>query len=396
MAVILQLGAGELMKHSIRQIQAMGHEVYVIDKNPNAPAFDIADGYQAIDLIDVDGITQYAKEISADAIIAVNEAGVLSAAKASKLLGLRGLDPEIAIKALDKGKMRQAWQKAGLSQPRFMLTNNADDIPDFASVIGYPVVVKPTMNWGSRGVSVAETADDLAWSMEFAANNHKTGTDFSVEEYIDGIEMTIEGIVYNREIIILAKSDKILQHHPRYRVDQSLHYPANLPDTILDKVDKLFIQAVEALNLNNCALHCEMRIKDEQPYLLEMAARPGGGHIFGQIVEAVSGISMPQALTNILLNEDFEKYPRYQHGAVYRFFTPPSGIFMGVDGLEEVRAMEGVLDFGFHMQVGTKVEPYADGASRPGYCVTSVQTREEAIAIAEKAVATLRYKMEAN
>ena len=33
MAVILQLGAGELMRHSIRQIQALGHQVFAVDKN---------------------------------------------------------------------------------------------------------------------------------------------------------------------------------------------------------------------------------------------------------------------------------------------------------------------------------------------------------------------------
>lgn len=394
MAIVLQLGAGELMKHSIQQIQAMGHQVYAIDKNPNAPAFAIANGYQAIDLIDTEGIVQYAREIEADAILAVNEAGVLSAAEASQILGLRGLDPDVAIKALDKGMMRQAWKQVSLSQPQFALVNKPEDIPNVAEKIGYPVIVKPTMNWGSRGVSVAETPDDLVWSIEFASQNRKAGTDFSIEEYIDGIEMTIEGLVYNHEVIILANSDKILQEHARYRVDQALRYPANLPKTILEKVNALFIQAAQALNLNNCALHCEMRIADDTPYLIEMAARPGGGHIFGQIIEAVSGISMPQALTNILLDAEFEKYPKYQHGAVYRFFVPPVGIFMGVDGIEEARSLEGVLDFGFHMDIGTIVEPYADGASRPGYCVTSAETRDEAIAIAEKAVATLRYQME--
>src|SRR5688572_10108890 len=103
MAVILQLGAGELMKHSIRQIQQLGHRVYAVDKNPDAPAFTVADGYVPLDLIDVDGITDYARETGANAILAVNEAGVLSAAHASQPLGLPGLAPEIAIKVLDKG-----------------------------------------------------------------------------------------------------------------------------------------------------------------------------------------------------------------------------------------------------------------------------------------------------
>src|SRR5688572_16762838 len=116
MAVILQLGAGELMKHSIRQIQALGHKVYAIDKNPDAPAFAVADGHAAIDLVDVDAIRDYAREIGAKAILAVNEAGVLSAAQISQDLGLGGLHPDTAIKALDKGMMRQAWETAKLSQ----------------------------------------------------------------------------------------------------------------------------------------------------------------------------------------------------------------------------------------------------------------------------------------
>ncbi len=393
MAVILQLGAGELMRHSIQQIQAMGHQVYAIDKNPAAPAFAVADGHAPIDLVDTGAITDYARKINADAILAVNEAGVMSAAYASQSTGLRGLHPDVAIKALDKGKMRRAWQEAGLSQPEFILVRNREEIAGAAENIDYPIILKPTMNWGSRGVSVARTEGELEWSIKLADDNRKPDTDFSVEQYIEGLEMTIEGLVYNDEVIILAKSDKILQEHARYRVDQSLHYPAKLPGAVLQKVDDLFIQAVKALNLNNCALHCEMRVADGQPYLIEMAARPGGGHIFGQIVEAVSGVSMPQALVSILLDTPYDLYPKYQQGAVYRFFVPPSGLFMGVEGIEQARALDGVLDFGFSMKTGTKVEPYADGAARPGYCVTRANTREEAIAIADLAVASLRYQM---
>ena len=229
MAVILQPGAGELMRHSIRQIKAMGHTVHAIDKNPDAPAFSDADGYAAIDLIDADAVTAYAREINADAIMAVNEAGVLSAAIASERLGLRGLSPETALRALDKGQMREAWQSANLSQPEFRLVDDIAEVKNAAGEIGYPVIIKPTRNWGSRGVSVAETEADLAWSIELADRHRLPDTRISVEQYIDGIEMTVEGLVYNDDIIILGKSDKILQEHPRYRVDQSLHYPANLP-----------------------------------------------------------------------------------------------------------------------------------------------------------------------
>lgn len=393
MATILQLGAGELMKHSIRQIQDMGHQVYAVDMNPNAPSFAIADGYAPIDLVDIDGISNYARKIGANAIIAVNEAGVLSAAYASQRLSLRGLDPDTALKALDKGMMREAWQKANLLQPNFVIVDSIEKISAAAEKVGYPLIIKPTMNWGSRGASAVFSPDDLQWSIDFAGQHQRSGN-FIIEEYIDGIEMTIEGLIQNGKVQILAKSDKILQDHARFRVDLILHYPAQMSKNVLEKVDQLIIQAAQALELDNCAIHAEVMVRNQEVYLIEMAARPGGGHIFGQIVEAASGISMPQALTNILLGEDVDIRPKHQHGAIYRFFTPPEGIFIAIEGLEEAQQIRGVLDIGFEMASGTLVKPFTSGADRPGYCVTTGTTREEAIAIAEKAIATMRYTME--
>lgn len=273
MATILQLGAGELMKHSIRQIQAMGHQVYVVDKNPTAPSFAIADGYAPIDLVDIDGITDYAREIGANAIIAVNEAGVLSAASASQRLGLRGLHPDTALKALDKGMMRQVWRESNLSQPDFVVVDSAEKISEAAARIGYPLIIKPTMNWGSRGISRVESPDDLQWSMDFAAKHQRSGN-IIVEQCIDGTEMTIEGLMKDGFVSILAKSDKEHQPHPKFRVAMGLNYPAKFDESILKQADELIISAAKALGIDNCAIHSEVMVLDGKVYLIEMGARP--------------------------------------------------------------------------------------------------------------------------
>jgi hypothetical protein len=103
---------------------------------------------------------------------------------------------------------------------------------------------------------------------------------------------------------------------------------------------------------------------------------------------------MPQALTRILLGETVDIRPRYQHGAVYRFFTPKSGIFLSAQGVDEARQLPGVLDFGFHMKAGTIVNPIEGDADRPGYCVTVGANRDEAMAIADRAVQTIRFQMQ--
>jgi biotin carboxylase len=127
--------------------------------------------------------------------------------------------------------------------------------------------------------------------------------------------------------------------------------------------------------------------------MIEMAGRPGGGHIFGAIVEAVSGVSMPQALTQILLGEDIDPSAKFSRGACYKFFNAPAGVFESIDQLEEAKDMEGVIDLGFTMASGTEVKTMDHGANRPGFVVAQGNNRTEAIRRAEAAYAALKFNM---
>ncbi len=389
---VLQLGGGQLMTHSISLLKQIGLHVYVVDRNPNAPGFALADDYAPVDIGDVDAVTDFAQRIGVDVILAVNEAGVLAAAKAGDQLGLLNPTPEVALRCLDKGLMRECWQKAGLSQPAFQVAQTPEQIGEAAGALGYPVIIKPAMNWGSRGVSLVAEKAGLLWAIEFAQTHCRNGR-YIVEEAISGTEMTIEGLVQQGRPQILARSDKESQVHSKYRVAMALNYPAQFAQSQLQLADETVTEAARALGIENGAFHCECMINEHGVFLLEMGGRPGGGHIFSQIVEAVSGVCMPQALVRILLGERVDITPRYQRGACYKFFTPPPGIFQGASGVEEARQTSGILDFGFSMQPGTVVEAITGDADRPGFAVSTGATREEAIANADRAIGMVRYIM---
>ncbi|MEX0676127.1 MAG: ATP-grasp domain-containing protein [Pirellulales bacterium] len=391
--VVLQLGAGPLMIHSIRLIRELGHQVYAADRNPNAPAFALADGSQQLDICDADGVTDYARRIRADVILAVNEAGVLPAAEASARLRLPNVSPAVAMRCLDKGMMRDAWQAAGLPQPDYRIAHDPEEIAATANQIGYPIVLKPALNWGSRGVSFVDKDSELPWAVDFAQINCRNGR-YLVEKAITGTEMTIEGLVQGGRPQVLAKSDKEPQQHPKFRVAMALNYPARFDPWQLELANDVVAKAAMALGIENGAFHCECMINAHGVYLIEMAARGGGGHIFGQIVQAVSGVCMPQALVRILLGEDVDVRPRCQLGACYKFFAPPKGIFQAASGVEEAKRMPGILDFGFTMEPGTRVDDISGDADRPGFVVATGADRDEAIANANRAIGTVRYVMQ--
>ncbi len=389
---VLQLGAGRLMCHSVRKLQEIGLRVLAADGAPDAPAFAVADGHAVIDIRDATAVAELARKESADLVLAVNEAGVLAAAEASRDLGLPNLHPEVALRCLHKGLMREAWRAADLPQPDFFRVTSAEGIAEAVEFIGYPVILKPAMNWGSRGVSRVSEPGELPWAIEYASANSRDA-EFIVEQCIAGTEMTIEGLVKRGRAQILAQSDKEPQEHPRYRVAMALNYPAKFSAGQLRRASEVVSSAVQALGIDNGAFHCECMVNGADVFLIEMGGRPGGGHIFGQIVEAASGVCMPQALALLLLGEDPDIHPKYQHGACYKFFAPPPGVFQEARGISEARGLPGILDFGFHMAPGTVVSAIAGDADRPGYAVAIGQTREEAMANADRAIASIRYVM---
>jgi len=389
---VLQLGAGRLMCHSIRKLQAIGLRILAADGAPDAPGFALVEDHAVIDIRDTAGVAGYARSKGVDLILAVNEAGVLSAAEASHQLSLPNLPPDVALRCLHKGLMREAWQKVGLPQPAFRRVAAADEIPAAASSLGYPVILKPAMNWGSRGVSRVADPADLPWAIEYAGANRRNG-EFIVEQCISGTEMTIEGLVKHGQPQILAWSDKEPQEHPHYCVAMALNYPARFEDWQLLRASDVVTRAAQAMGIENGAFHCECMVNDKGVFLVEMGARPGGGHIFGQIVEAASGVCMPQALAQLLLGDNPDIRPIRVRGACYKFFAPPPGLFQQALGIREASRLPGILDFGFHMNPGTVVSAIAGDADRPGYAVTTGETREEAIENADRAIASIRYVM---
>ena len=387
------MGGGVLMSRSIQKIKELGYEVYCVDMNPNAPAFAYADGHAAVNISDVDGVGKYADEIGADVVLALNDAGVLPAVYANKKRGLKCYDPEQVKFFTDKGYMRERWKEFGVAQPQFEVCTSAEEIAAAVYRIGFPCIVKPCMMWGSRGVSKVNNEQDIAFATQFAMENAR-GARYIVEEFMSGTEVSIEGLFKDGKAYILAKADKELQQHDNYRVTIQINYEAALPDAILHEIDELVSKAGRAMGFESGALHAECMVTPEGVKMIEMAGRPGGGHIFGAIVEAVSGVSMPQALTQILLGEDIDPSARVHRGACYKFFNAPEGVFQRIEKLEEAAQMPGIIDIGFTMAECTVVRTMDHGANRPGYIVSEGINRAEAISRAEAAFAALKFIMQ--
>ena len=80
-------------------------------------------------------------------------------------------------------------------------------------------------------------------------------------------------------------------------------------------------------------------------------------------------------------------------GACVRFLVPPEGELSSVDGIEEARAQDGVLEVRVYREPGHFFGPFRHGADRAGAVLAVGESRDDALARADRAAALIRFEV---
>ena len=259
---VLILGAGSFQVNSVKAIKSYGFEVFLADQSEKALAFSFSDGYKIIDIKNRNAILAYAAELNVDGIIPMNDFGTRSAFFAAQKLGLPSPTLLTGICGNDKGLMRDVWKHEKLPQPEYLIFESFQDLMSNIEKLTFPIVIKPTdCGGGGRGISVVRSLDEVGSAINHAAKFVKNSR-FIAENFIDGIEISVDSIVYRGVSNPLLISDKI-KANSIYRVATSIHYPSCLPNLVLDEIKNIY-----NLNFNVLVADCEGFLEvffDENP-----------------------------------------------------------------------------------------------------------------------------------
>lgn len=378
---ILLLGGSGYYIDTIKSVKELGYVVHLLDKNPDAPGFDVADYGKPFDFSDRNLVYRYAIENKINAIMPLNDFGTRSAFYVSQKMGLISPPYISAIASNDKGIMRDVWSHEKLPQPDYVVFNKTTDIDYIIDKIGFPMIVKPTdAGGGGRGISVARNNKDLVESINIASeyvNNDR----FIAEVFIEGIEVTVESLVFDNSNYAIAISDKV-KAPGKARVATLLSYPSLFSDHIEVKIKELVSLASDALGVNYGATHTELIVgNDGDIYLIEMATRPGGSHIQGVIVKETSGIDFPKEIAKILCGEKPVYKPLYHKGCAYLFFNPRErGVIKKiVVDHDKIKQNPNLVRCEITAKVGDHFSGLDNSLKRVGYIISRGETRDEAI-----------------
>src|SRR3989454_5070586 len=97
------------------------------------------------------------------------------------------------------------------------------------------------------------------------------------EEYLPGIEVALEGLLIGGTLHALALFDKPDPLEGPFFEETIYVTPSRLPADIQSAIERVSAAACGALGLSEGPVHAELRVNDEGPWVLEVAARSIGG-----------------------------------------------------------------------------------------------------------------------
>ncbi len=274
----------------------------------------------------------------------------LVAAHVAAALGLPSSDPDAALAARDKRRMRQRLEAAGVPGPRVCVLEplqGAADLHDAA----FPCVVKPPMLSGSQGVIRADDEASLDTAIARVRgilarhpSSWREHPDFHrllVEDYIDGPEVAVEALMHDGQLELVALFDKPDDlvgpfFEETIYVTPSRHAPA-VQTQILDVTGR----AARALGLVHGPVHAELRIGAAGPEVVELAGRSIGGLCSRTLELCADNLEERLVAHAVGLPRRDAQHEAGTAAGVMMIPIPRSGVFRSASGVERARGVDG-------------------------------------------------------
>ena len=184
---VLMLGAGELGKEVVIELQRFGVEVIACDRYPDAPGMQVAHRSHVIDMLDRAALRRVVEQEKPHLIVPEIEAIATQELVALEAEGWTVIPTaEAAQLTMDRERIRRvAAEELDVPTARYRFADTFDELVAAAKQLGWPVVIKPIMSSSGKGQSVAKTEADLEKSWQYAQTGGRTGAGrVIVEEFI--------------------------------------------------------------------------------------------------------------------------------------------------------------------------------------------------------------------
>ena len=167
---IMLLGAGELGKEFVISAQRLGLYIVAVDRYADAPAMQLADAFEVIDMLDPEELDRVIAKHKPAIIVPEIEAIRTEKLKEFEKLGIQVVPTANATYlTMNRDAIRDvAFKTLKLKTAKFYYAENFEELLAASRKVGFPNVVKPVMSSSGKGQSVVRKESDVKTAWDYA------------------------------------------------------------------------------------------------------------------------------------------------------------------------------------------------------------------------------------
>jgi phosphoribosylglycinamide formyltransferase 2 len=271
---IMLLGSGELGKEFVIACQRLGQHVIAVDSYSGAPAMQVADEFEVINMLDGDALDQIVAKHQPDLIVPEIEAirterfydyekqgiQVVPSAKAANFTMNRKAIRDLAAVDL------------GVRTAKYKYATSLEELQNGVAFTGIPCVVKPLMSSSGKGQSVIRTEEDIEKAWNYAMEGSRGDLkEVIVEGFIDfDFEITLLTVTQNEGPTLFCPPIGHRQERGDY---QESWQPMPMSEVHLEEAKAMADKVTKALG-GAGIWGVEFFITKEGAYFSELSPRP--------------------------------------------------------------------------------------------------------------------------
>ncbi|MGH7721702.1 MAG: ATP-grasp domain-containing protein [Candidatus Dormibacteria bacterium] len=236
--------------------------------------------HQVGNVTDVDTMTDAVRwmqeRLWIDRLEAVVEAHTMAAAQVRENCTIPGTSVRTAWLCRDKPSMKEVLRAAGVSCAASTAAHSAAEVHEFATSVGYPLILKPRAAAGASGTVRIDNLSEL----DSALVSFGAADSIAVEEFVEGHEGFYDTLSIDGEPVY----DFVTHYYPnvldamRTRWISPQFVATNRVDTVPDyaQVRDMGRRVVQALGIGTSATHMEWFFGPRGLRFSEIGCRPPG------------------------------------------------------------------------------------------------------------------------
>ena len=329
------------------------------------------------------------------AVLATDDATVPLAHEISLELGLSTNDPSALHASTNKLSFRQTCEERGIAAPCYTVLEPEAFAPDKIAPVEFPCVVKPLSLSASRGVIRCENQEELLKAIPrvrrlISHEDSQGDKRVLIENYIEGDEYSVEAVLHNQELKIIAIFEKPDRLGGPFFEETIYVTPPRISKNTQNAIYSALSQVASALGFREGPIHAELRLASDGINFIELASRTIGGRC-GRVIEFLTGVSLETIVLANAVRQPFRLDQQAGAFGVMMIPVPCAGVLRRVEGITAARKVPGIVSVDIDIREGHRLVPWPEGGPYPGFIFSRCKDADQAEAALREAHTKLSF-----